>query len=315
MSSVPLSALHHRLATSHASPIELTGVLIAVFAVGVWAAVIRDIALGFIPPTEPFLVLNVANALMYVGGVVVATIVYTRLREFSIETGLPRPMPAGVAAVLAPIAFVAVGMLATATLGVDVVEDLFSPNRFAPVVPEWYVIANASSNAAWFAVGYALLVCGVVYETLRHHVAASERDALVLTAILCIVIRFFPVSVENLTLLVSGSLASTVPTQLVLNAFGMVAAFCVAGSLGIGYYAYCTRDATIAVSPWYVPVYAVTGAALFLLAVDPFTPVEELFYVTALASAAVGYARTESIWVAITTLFLFELLVQVALVV
>lgn len=172
---MPLSAQRDRLAASLSPPVELNVVVIVCFAASISSVVIRDILLPFIPPTEPFIVLNAAHAVTYVGGVVVAALVYIRSRNLSVDAGRPYHVTAGVASVLAPVAVIAVGILARAIFGVDVILELFSPNRFAPVVPDWYIIVSAASNTAWFAAGYALVVCGVAYETIRRRWGRDDR--------------------------------------------------------------------------------------------------------------------------------------------
>ncbi|WP_138006515.1 hypothetical protein [Halalkalirubrum salinum] len=309
---MPLSAQRYRLAASLSPPVELNVVVIVCFAASISSVVIRHILLPFIPPTEPFIVLNAAHAVTYVGGVVVAALVYVRSRNLSVDAGHPYHVTAGVASILTPLAVIAIGILARAIFGIDVVSELFSSNRFAPVVPDWYIIVSAASNAAWFAAGYALIVCGVAYETIRRRVSLSDRDALVLTAAVIVILRFFPVSVETITQLSVGSLSSIVPRQFALIAFGIVAACCIAAAVGVIYRAVDAGDVMIAVSPLFVPVYAVAAVGLFVLVVDPYTPIEELFYVVAFTSAAAGYARTKSIWTAVTALFAFEFIVQVA---
>jgi hypothetical protein len=283
--------------------------MVAVFMASVWTVVVRDATLSVLPYADILVITNAADAAAYVGGVVGAALAYLRLRDLSVETGLPRPSAAGAAAVLVPLAVVAGALLAESVLGVK--TELFDGVRYAPVVPLWYIVAESATAATWFAAGYALLVCGVIYETVHHHVASSDRDAFVLTVGLVVIVRFLPVSVEVLTQLSAGSLSSIVPTHLALNVFGIVAAFCAAFTIGVVYRAIDAGDVAGVVSPWYVPAFAVTGTVLFLLAVDPHTPFEELYYVGVLAAAVAGYARTASIWTAITVVFLFELAVSV----
>lgn len=287
--------------------VEFAGVLVVVLATSVWATLVRDAAAAFAPSTtSPVVVLSYPAFTGYVLGVGLASVAYLRLRGLPVALSRPSS-PAALVALVAPAALVFVAVLAGDALGTPV-DTAINPRRYAPVVSLRDVLPTVAVPAVFVAAGRALLVCGVVHETVRRRVAGGPR-ALALTTALAAVVQFYPLGVDGVGSLFES--AAYEPARFVLLAVGMLAAVCLGFALGLAYRAVDARDWEAAVAVRYAPAYAVAVVGVGVLALDPGTVVDDLLSVVAFAAAAFGYDRSGSLWVAVGSLAAFETAVGV----
>lgn len=307
-----LEAYRTRLAASSSSPVELSIILLFVLVTGLWASLIRDLAQPLINVYSPIYFTNIGELVMYVFGVGSAVVVYLRARGLSVDLGRPTLSPFGLACVGIPAAAVFLAVPLGLLIEVDVLRLFRRVNSYTPVIPTWRYVLNVALSSAFFAVAYGLLVCGVVYETVRGFVTTTRRETVVLSIALASVIHIFPVSVEFVNTHMRYSLIETERSFLTLSVLGFTVAVCIAACLGILYRTYARSDVSYAISLWYTPVYAmaVVGVSFFVIDLPSYS--EELWYALVSACAVVGYDRTRSIWVAITTFGLFEFTIGIA---
>lgn len=277
---------------SGATALGLGVVFVALVGVSLWSAAvawIAQVASRVIGVGHPIPLLSGVTAVVGLGG---GSMLYARYRGFDLGLSGPRRRTWGtaLAAVLAPALLVGLAsVVGTVAFGVTVSE--VTQRGVATDLSVGDVLGWTVLPAAFLGLGYGLLVCGVVVESVR--TAVDPEDTAVLATALLAFFWLLPVGPVTRLPADLGAAYELLVTLVFGAAFGM--------GVGVVYDALDAgrRVTTLSareVAVVFVASVGVVGVATGLNSVPEV--VREGLWIAALGIAVVGYLRTRSAWVA-----------------
>jgi len=274
--------------------VALGAVVAALVAVSLWSGAVvwatGAVARGFGGLPSALLVVPFVAAV----ALVVGAAGYARFRGFAVRLSAPRrgTWPTAVAAVVAPVALVAVAS-AVAVLGFGTSLGAATGRLVSPSLSPLGFLLRVAPPSAMVGLGYGVVVCWVVVESVDGVVAPEDVSAV--AALLVGVFWLLPLGIVARLPVTAGAAFEFAATLVFGAAFG--------GAVGA---VHRSRRA----GAW-VPS-SRRGRALLALAVvglagvgTGLEPVETLLWLPALAATVVGYRRTRSVLVAALTMSAF----------
>ncbi|KAB1197745.1 MULTISPECIES: hypothetical protein [Haloferax] len=236
-------------------------------------------------------------------GLALPTLAYAKYRGLDLSLSPPRPAQVGdvVAAVLTPL----LALLATSVVTMVAFDTSFAALvgwTYHPKAPFVDVLSIAARFSILGRGWYGLLVV-VLVELLRRRVGVRSTGTVVSTA--AAGMFFHSILRETGLSLVTANAAWR------FYAFAILLASTIAGgvTLGFVYRGAIERSLRVVYRPLFVPVFAL-GLFLFAAFATILAEVpggfEHVLWAVAFGSAALGYERTDSVWVPLVVMFLFD---------
>lgn len=273
----------------------LGAIFVALAAVSLWASVVASAGQFVSQMLTSMASLLVISAMTGIVGFGLGTVAYTRYRGFELGMRWPR-RDALVTAGLTVITPMALTLVVSAVGNglFDVSLSLLAHRRISPNAGVEFVVAQVLPPAIFVGVGYGILVSGVVAETLRSVVASDD-----VSWIAALVIGFFwllPIDTVARLPVTLGSAFELTVTLVFGVGFGLaVGTLYEAFETDAGVAAFTTGD-------WLLFVVAFVGVFGIVTGLSDISEVVvESLWIVALSSAAAGYLRTDSVWVAVAT--------------
>lgn len=288
--------------------VAIGSLFLALFAVNAWATLVAKAGyrpLSGVVGGDLVGVFVVPALLVHVVGFALGAVVYARVRNLEIPSGLPGRdrIRVVVSVVLAPVALVAVAGLVGHGLLDSTVSEM-AQLRYSPEINPIYLVPSSFVPSLLRGVGYGLLFYAVVHERLRD--VTTPRHALVLTP--AVVGFFWEVHSEVQSGIFDPSaMVHFVVLVAVSVGFG--------ASLGLIYRGAVRSPVEDLVRPAYVPVFVLglLGVAGVVTGIADYpTGILDGARLAAFAAATYGYERTRSVWVPILVVAAFPAAVDVA---
>ncbi|KAB1187163.1 MULTISPECIES: hypothetical protein [Haloferax] len=238
-----------------------------------------------------------------VAGLALPTLTYAKYRGLDVSISLPRPTQVGnvAAVVFTPL----LAILATSVATMVAFDTSFAALvgwTYAPQSSLFGILPRATKFSVLGRGWYGLLVV-VLVELLRSRVGMRSTHAAAFTAAAGL---YFHSVLRD-----TGLSLVTAAATWRFYAFAVVLVATIAGGITLGfiYRGAIERSLRVVYRPLYVPVFAL-GLFLFAAFVTILAEVpggfEHALWALAFGSAALGYERTDSVWVPVVVMFVFD---------
>ncbi|MFD1588195.1 hypothetical protein ACFR9U_14530 [Halorientalis brevis] len=294
--------LHHRW---EATTLGFGVLFVALVGIQLWKLLVMEtvqvIVDGFGLGSVP---MGTTSALVSLVGPGLGALVYVRYRKLDLGTSRPRngTWPIALAVIFAPaLLAAAVSAVGNAMFGVSL--SAITQQWVSPQVSAEFVLLHLVQPDVFRGIGEGLLICGVIYESVRSLVGDDDATGL---AALCIgyywLMPWAPIDTIPPSLTDSIVFAMTV---LLTVAFGV--------AVGVLYQTLADTHQTNTLSRRHIPVFGVAFVSILSVTSRLTTfphNVHHLLWIPVLGLAVLGYARTRSVWVAVLSLVAYQVAVH-----